>query len=206
LLLHDEVVVGAAGVTRDDPGAGRRRVGPGLRVGEGNRDDAARAGRDLADVAPRPPRGGRLEVAHRARVPGADPRFEDVVALGRRRRADSDAMKAEIACRLDDCAAELGRVDHDSLSRFAGLAPVRLAALPSRVASPSFGGEPAGSARSLIATDMPAHRRVDKPAPARYALCVNRLAVLRPVDPKEVPANLWNDWRWQLRNVVGAAD
>lgn len=34
---------------------------------------------------------------------------------------------------------------------------------------------------------------------------VNRLAVLRaapPVDPREVPAADWNDWRWQLRNAI----
>lgn len=40
---------------------------------------------------------------------------------------------------------------------------------------------------------------------------MNRLAVLPsggppPVDPTAVPAEQWNDWRWQLRNSISTAD
>lgn len=35
---------------------------------------------------------------------------------------------------------------------------------------------------------------------------MNRLALHRPLDAADVPASEWNDWRWQLRHMVGAAD
>jgi lysine 2,3-aminomutase len=35
---------------------------------------------------------------------------------------------------------------------------------------------------------------------------VNRLALHRALDARDVPSAEWNDWRWQLRNMVGAAD
>jgi len=53
---------------------------------------------------------------------------------------------------------------------------------------------------------MPGSPPVDKATPARYGLWVNRLAVHRPLDPRAVPPSDWNDWHWQLRNSVGAAD